>query len=220
MKFGFLLAVSLIYSIIASNAQFAPKLGVITDFGYNLTGFEKALQYNGSVGFRYERLLHNKLDVRIDAKVSATGRKRAVSTSRTCASCYVADYTEYNFLFLQVPLNLRYNFKDIEAGRFYATGGIMPSIIIKDRVEYHAPHPLPTQSDYIRTGQPEFTEYTAMSVYSLSWVHLNLAGGFEYALGKKYALQAEIQCYYTSMNVLEFADDMVTLGVGLAFLRK
>lgn len=217
--------ISLLLTFLISHSatgQYEPRTGIQIYGGYSIPTFKKATNLTGGLGYRYERMINETLDLRIGGKLDVSGSKLGVhqSNQQQCSNCYNADYKEYNFLYLQFPVNLRYNITSGENHTFYAAGGLTPSIILKDRLKYNSPEPKEDEIHYTEPGESEFTEYFIGSVHSLQWLNFNFAGGTEFELDGNTYLQLELQLYYNTMNVIKLNDELLTGGLGVALLWK
>lgn len=210
----------IIFTNIISLAQFEPRHGFFLDGGYNLPGFNKAFPIGASAGYRFERPIDKKYDLRIEGKIRYTGSKLGIRDHAECTNCYDPDYKEYDFLFLQAPIGIKQEMEKKEDYIIYISGAIIPTIIIKDKLRYLHPQPEENEIYHLEPNQSEFTKHYIGSTYSLQWLHLNFSGGIEMELEDDWILQAELQCYYSSMNLLSFKDDMLTFGIGVAFMKQ
>lgn len=210
---------------VAGNAQSKFSYGLTGGAGYNFTKLEEASNLNFSLGLRGEFKISEKTDFRTGLSANKTGSRDATIWCWLCASCYCGIYTEYDFTFLSIPLNLKYHIINKEKSSYYISGGITPYYIYKDIVKKHFPGP--EKGDrYVEVGKSVISAKT----YDSPWgpvnanryrlLNFNLNPGIEFRLCNHFIFQGEVQLKYSLMRVGSYygIDNMFTSGIVFSIL--
>lgn len=188
--------------------------GLTAGMGYNFTELTEASPLNFSLGLRTEIKLGDRIDLRTGVFAIQTGGKEASGNCYECVGCYCPTYTEYDFTFISVPINLKYTLSENKGRQYYVSLGLMP--YFASRSVRRANFPEPTEG---QRWVPEIGEININGYLFKRILNINCSPGMEFNITEKMMLQAELEVKYGLMEVTSSADDMFSVMINISLLH-
>lgn len=212
--YAHLLLSIIINAVITENSYAQNKLsyGAVIGAGYNFTKLENASPASFSFGLRIEGRLNEKMKFRTGLVLLQTGSREAPEFCLNCGVCYCPTYAEFDFTFISIPLNLRYNLLENEKKRYYISLGVLPyfaSISV-----FRGGNPEPLESERPAIGKSNVNVYLYHRL-----LNINLSPGVEFTINEKAVLQIELEIRYALMYIGSGADDMFAAMVTISIIH-
>ena len=199
---------------LAGLAQSKFNYGLTAGMGYNFTELTAASPLNFSLGLRGEFNLSERVDLRTGVFAIQTGGRESLGGCYECGGCYCPDYTEYDFTFISVPINLKYTLSENEGKQYYVAFGLMP--YFASRSVRRANFPAPTGNERLVS---EIGEINTNGYLFERILNINCSPGMEFNISEKMMLQAELEVKYGLMEIGSSADDMFSAMISISWVH-
>lgn len=205
--------VALIGLPFTGNGQSNFSYGLTGGAGYNFTKLEKALNLNFSLGLRCEFKLGERADLRTGILAIQTGAREAPEGCLFALNVYCPEYTEYNFTFISVPINLKYDFVQGEERQYYLSFGFQPYFASRSVRKAYYPEPEGLQQ------KPGLNVSQINGYIYQRLLNFNCSPGIEFNISEKSKLQVELEIKYSLIEATSSIDDMFSAGIRFSLLH-